>query len=579
MATDVDQAYFSWSQEELNDRNNSQGVSVSQMLDHGSISFGRFEYESLSWEKWSVFTHNRRQEELEKFNGLVAQKKAYFEEYYRRLRALKALQQQQQQQENQQTELTLDYSGDGSISSQNGEDETTSQLEIIRDETQNVTDAEEAISEKHFEREINYTEDPGCRNLDQAFISSGSASLSRNFEKIEQERDSNNVQYSQPLIVKSLKSLKTSKEIEENDGRNLEGEEINRLQLNPNSNLENGAASHQAMLSCTDSISRDDDSKLRLPSKAVAETVKLSSKKTADRKSVPKAPPPPVRSSAYLKQKFRPDSVQSSEKASKPVQKPVAKSDKTNSTAKEATMRVKTTNRATSVTSCRTVKEMQCNNSTTPRPLSAPRERKAGIRETIGKMDFKTAKEPQCNNTSTPRPLSAPRERKTGIRESAAKLDFKTAEGGPNMQVTPKKIPAPSAVKTSRLESKRDYKVVKETSALNRVPTGLKRTEDNVLGTPKSRSINLPPRKKSSHSSGTDQVTENFTRNKQEENKEAKLMQSRWPSRSTTTPSLTGSLRTSTQKAGDLPRFGSKPQIKNPSLNGRKPKVEAPQWR
>lgn len=33
----------------------------------------------------------------------------------------------------------------------------------------------------------------------------------------------------------------------------------------------------------------------------------------------------------------------------------------------------------------------------------------------------------------------------------------------------------------------RDYKVVKETSALNRVPTGLKRMEDNVLGTPKSR--------------------------------------------------------------------------------------------
>lgn len=71
-----------------------QGASRSELLDHGSISFGRFAVETLSWEKWSVFTHNRCKEELEKFKapGLVAQKKAYFEEYYRKIRALKALQ-------------------------------------------------------------------------------------------------------------------------------------------------------------------------------------------------------------------------------------------------------------------------------------------------------------------------------------------------------------------------------------------------------------------------------------------------------------------------------------------------------
>jgi hypothetical protein len=95
------------------------------MLDHGSVSFGKFEFESLSWEKWSVFRHDRRQEELEKFNGLVAEKKAYFEEYYKRMRALKALQQQQQeeqaQQQIQQTELTLDYSVDGSLSEEEHE--------------------------------------------------------------------------------------------------------------------------------------------------------------------------------------------------------------------------------------------------------------------------------------------------------------------------------------------------------------------------------------------------------------------------------------------------------------------------
>jgi hypothetical protein len=89
-----------------------------QLFSHGSISFGRFDLESLEWEKWSVFNNDRRHEEFGKFNGLVAKKKAYFEEYFKRIRELKALQQQ-----NQQTELNLDYSGDGSDSSQTREDE------------------------------------------------------------------------------------------------------------------------------------------------------------------------------------------------------------------------------------------------------------------------------------------------------------------------------------------------------------------------------------------------------------------------------------------------------------------------
>lgn len=46
-----------------------------------------------------MFSHNRCQEELEKLKGpgIVAQKKAYFEEYYRKIRALKKLQSEQQE--------------------------------------------------------------------------------------------------------------------------------------------------------------------------------------------------------------------------------------------------------------------------------------------------------------------------------------------------------------------------------------------------------------------------------------------------------------------------------------------------
>ncbi|KAM0842989.1 hypothetical protein ACQ4PT_058001 [Festuca glaucescens] len=52
----------------------------------------RFAAGSLSWENRSVFEHNRRHEDISKLTmpGLVAQKKAFFEEYYKK-KAQKAM--------------------------------------------------------------------------------------------------------------------------------------------------------------------------------------------------------------------------------------------------------------------------------------------------------------------------------------------------------------------------------------------------------------------------------------------------------------------------------------------------------
>ncbi|XP_027920360.1 protein WVD2-like 7 [Vigna unguiculata] len=52
----------------------------------GSISFGRFENEPLSWERRSSFSHNRYLEEVEKYSkpGSVIQKKAYFEAHFKK---------------------------------------------------------------------------------------------------------------------------------------------------------------------------------------------------------------------------------------------------------------------------------------------------------------------------------------------------------------------------------------------------------------------------------------------------------------------------------------------------------------
>uniref|UniRef100_A0A5B7AKD5 Putative proteoglycan 4-like isoform X4 n=1 Tax=Davidia involucrata TaxID=16924 RepID=A0A5B7AKD5_DAVIN len=104
MATDTDHHHSycnNWSRPDcvLSDPQLPQEVSISELIDHGSISFGRFAAESLAWEKWSVFSHNRCREELEKFKapGLVAQKKAYFEEYYKKIRAIKKLQSDEQE--------------------------------------------------------------------------------------------------------------------------------------------------------------------------------------------------------------------------------------------------------------------------------------------------------------------------------------------------------------------------------------------------------------------------------------------------------------------------------------------------
>ncbi|XP_061992823.1 protein WVD2-like 7 isoform X2 [Rosa rugosa] len=52
----------------------------------GSISFGRFENEGLSWERRSAFSHNRYVEEVEKCMkpGSVIERKAYFEAHFKK---------------------------------------------------------------------------------------------------------------------------------------------------------------------------------------------------------------------------------------------------------------------------------------------------------------------------------------------------------------------------------------------------------------------------------------------------------------------------------------------------------------
>lgn len=55
------------------------------------MSFGRFMSESLAWEKFSTFSHNRYLEEAEKFvkPGTVAEKKSFFEAHFKKRAAMR----------------------------------------------------------------------------------------------------------------------------------------------------------------------------------------------------------------------------------------------------------------------------------------------------------------------------------------------------------------------------------------------------------------------------------------------------------------------------------------------------------
>ncbi|KAL0701349.1 hypothetical protein Bca4012_057471 [Brassica carinata] len=91
-----------------------------------SISFGKFENDSLSWEKFSSFSPNKYLEEVEKCAtpGSVAQKKAYFESHYKKIAERNAeiiLEQEKQLERNASFRPSLENSGntyrehDGSV--------------------------------------------------------------------------------------------------------------------------------------------------------------------------------------------------------------------------------------------------------------------------------------------------------------------------------------------------------------------------------------------------------------------------------------------------------------------------------
>ncbi|CAO2829115.1 unnamed protein product [Amaranthus hypochondriacus] len=107
-----------------------------------SVSFGRFEHDSLCWERWSTFPTNKYLEEVEKCStpGSVAQKKAYFEAHYKKIAARKI---EMMEEEKKREAESMNFEDRTLMDSVY--DETEEDLDVEKTSTQNS--AEELVNE------------------------------------------------------------------------------------------------------------------------------------------------------------------------------------------------------------------------------------------------------------------------------------------------------------------------------------------------------------------------------------------------------------------------------------------------
>ncbi|XP_060669471.1 protein WVD2-like 7 isoform X2 [Ziziphus jujuba] len=118
-----------------------------------SVSFGRFENDSLSWEKWSAFSPNKYLEEVGKCAtpGSVAKKKAYFEAHYKKIAARKAELLEQEKEMQHDLGRSDDQSGGDLNTFGNGAETDISKDQTFAEEVKQETNLLDEMSETHLD--------------------------------------------------------------------------------------------------------------------------------------------------------------------------------------------------------------------------------------------------------------------------------------------------------------------------------------------------------------------------------------------------------------------------------------------
>ncbi|XP_006645138.1 protein WVD2-like 7 [Oryza brachyantha] len=563
MAAEVNQTFFAWSQGEPNERDGSQGVSVSQKIDHGSISFGRFELESLSWEKWSVFTDDKRHEEFGKFNGLVAQKKAYFEEYYRKIRELKAAQQQ-----NQQTELILEYSGDGSDSSQTGEDMQAAELETP---TGSGTIVDDYVEQAEHET----TSDQGLTCYD------------------DHEEENFNAESSSSNVSSSAVGLQQSNQDAREDVHTDDStDKINSAKQNAISGHDLGTTFEDVRVP---KRIIEKDSRLRYAPKIIPKSVKTSADGPLNRKSVSKRPDS-LKPGMSMNQKAKPDNDRLLRRPNVAPQKMSDSAERNRITAKR-TLGVTGVRRPSSASSQRTSARERHHiagesvkkpaDVSTPRRPSTAERHPATTERGRKQADVATPRRPSTSERRAVNRESA--EKHAATRASVLKMDVRTPsktrptaaqpKGATTTVGIVKKAGTPNASKRINMGTKSDIREPEGPPKVGRHSVRSKSTDLQVASKQKSSSVNLPPRKLLNSSIG-EPALETFTRPK----KKDVALQSRASTSKRALPLHTGNVKARSSNPPPPPPPPRRPSRmtmnrpngngSNSSIVGQKPKYD-----
>ncbi|PKI56199.1 protein WVD2-like 7 isoform X1 [Punica granatum] len=332
-----------------------------------SVSFGRFENDSLSWEKWSTFSPNKYLEEVEKCAtpGSVAEKKAYFEAHYRKIAARKAEQMEQEKQVQSGLCRSDADQGQGDLVRNAGD----ADYEVDRPAELNF---DRGMEQEHFDRAMEQEMEPNEDDLITIECNSFSAEPERVQEEPRRSEDKTNYESEDENVKKEVqeREVMPPATITSAESQSQLQEDASQRQENTNIEMESNA------------VLQEENAQLN-PPRNTQKNIKAS--KERDAPKIRKKPTSPLLKSPQI----------TTPKVSKPISVSSTASTLCSSTrlrTVQSTPRSKNLN-TPSTDSSKKVAPKSLHMSASPRPANSPASaptstRKSFIMESMGDKDI-----------------------------------------------------------------------------------------------------------------------------------------------------------------------------------------------